>query len=144
MRRYNLQKLIYGHGASRSTDEGDEFLQVYQAVVDQSSRLLFTADDTGLIKVWSVSTFALLHSLRGHYLRLRLMEVTKCNKFLITACERMFRVWSVGQMACIYCLKVEEFTHRSSIKEFEIYEKKRLLVVAHGGGMIKVFPLEEF
>lgn len=65
-------KCLWGHTFNAETEE--EYCPVYNAIFDNSQKLIITGGEDGLIKVWSKDSGLLLSNLKG---KLYLMQVTK-------------------------------------------------------------------
>jgi WD40 repeat protein len=89
---------------------------VYNAKFDHSGRRLVTGSDDHLVKIWSVQSGQLLHSLRGHEGDITMLAINGSNTLIASADNRGFaRLWCLhtGRAGPVLAVgeKGEEITH---------------------------------
>lgn len=100
-------KTCFGHAYSAESgsvneESGEPFIPIYNSTFDKSGRLIITADEEGLIKVWSSETGLLLTNLKGHTGGILSNDVSPCNKYFVTSSvDLSARVWDIYSGRCL-------------------------------------------
>lgn len=71
MQKMQLLKSVWGHTFNNETDE--DYCPVYNAIFDNTDKLIITGGEDGLIKIWSRDSGLLISNLRGKF---KFMKVT--------------------------------------------------------------------
>lgn len=89
------------------------FSQIFNVIYDKSGKLIVSADEEGLIKLWSADTGLLLWSLKGnccfnlgHSTYMEELLITASNKYLVSCGNDGLRIWCLSTRIClavIYC-----------------------------------------
>ncbi|KAL4459846.1 hypothetical protein ABPG74_003372 [Tetrahymena malaccensis] len=149
--RFQHLKTCFGHAYSADSgsineESGEPYIPIYNTTFDKSGRLVITADEEGLIKIWSAENGLLLSNLKGHTSGILSNDISPCNKYLVTcSIDLTARVWDIFNQRCLTCFKSKEQLNAVVFYKYqnEFTEQLYLLMMSNVGNIL-IYKEDQF